>query len=63
MLCIVYGTFFSTAVIVAENILRFQFIGIDQPTQQPESRLEEAKEPQSERNREEGKGTIIDTQA
>ena len=36
MLCIVYGTFFSTAVIVAENILRFQFIGIDQPTQQPD---------------------------
>ena len=34
-----------------------------QPAQQPESRLEEAKEPQSERNREEGKGTIIDTQA
>ena len=36
MLCIVYGTFFPTAVIMAENILRFQFIGIDQPTQQPD---------------------------
>ena len=36
MLRIVYGTFFPTAVIVAEDILRFQFIGVNQPSQQPD---------------------------
>ena len=36
MFRIIYGTFFPTAVIMAENILRFQFIGVDQPSQQPD---------------------------
>lgn len=35
----------------------------NQPAPAAESRVEEAKEPQSERNREAGKGSVIDTQA
>jgi hypothetical protein len=35
----------------------------NQPAPAAESRVEEAKESQSERNREEGKGSVIDTQA
>lgn len=34
MLRVVDGAFLATAVIVAEDILRFQFIGVDQPSQQ-----------------------------